>query len=351
LVLIVWLDKVRFLKQKVIKMSVSELLEEKKEVKNVSVEWRNDPDALSIVKFVGLEPTLETIPLSKIDWNGSANNCARLTNPLNEEKIEEYASRMKAGDVFPCVVVELGRQGYVILGGNQRINAAKRINAEGALAYVVSDINSSQRESLIRSLNARHGWGMSKDDRLEHAVFLVRDKGIAVADASHLMVVSDHTIRRRIRADEARASMARKGIDTSALSLTHLDFLTKVVDEDYQEQIARIACENAVTAESLKGAVESVCSARNRAGMVAAIREWSKDLVGPADGVKKKNLGSPRKRKFMDHLSKLNDFLERGNNGTGFSSVDELQCASADLDKIKVLATKILIRLKVIAGV
>jgi hypothetical protein len=47
----------------------------------------------------------------------------------------------------------------------------------------------------------------------------------------------------------------------------------------------------------------------------------------------------------------MNEFLERGNAGTGFSSLDELQCTSMDSDRVKMLSAKILIRLKTISGV
>lgn len=316
----------------------------------VEVNWRPDPDAESVIGYVGLKFEERKINISQIDWNESANNCARMLNPLNEEKIEDYATCMRGGDVFPMVVVEQTKTSYVILGGNQRLNAVKRINATTARAYVVRGITTSQRECLIRSLNARHGWGTGKEERIQHALFLVMEQGVSVLDASKLMVVSEATLHKHMRAKIAKVSLAKAGVDTSEFSLSHFEALEKVQDEDMQAEIARIAAARGVTGESVKSVVDSVCSAKSRVAMASKIKEWAKELA-PSCAGKTKVMSSPRRDKFMRLLASMNEFLERGNAGTGFSNFDELQCTSMDSDRVKILAVKILIRLKTISGV
>jgi hypothetical protein len=313
------------------------------------VNWRDDPDAESVIGFIGVQWEKRTILLVNIDWDESANNCARMLNPLNEEKIEDYATCMTRGDAFPSIVVENTETGYVILGGNQRTSAVKRVNGKSADAYVLTGLTTSQRESLIRSLNARHGWGTSKEDRIDHAVYLVRAQGLSTDDAARLMVVSSSTILKRIRAENAKANLAKAGLDASKLSMTHMDALDRIQDGDIQLEVARIAVQKGVSADSIKNVVDSMHKARSRAGQISKMKEWSKDLLPAVDG--KKTLKSPRREKFLRSLTLLNDFLERGNDGSGFSSLDELQCVEADSDKVKMLAAKVLIRLKTIAGV
>jgi hypothetical protein len=272
-----------------------------------------------------------------------------MLNPLNEEKIEDYATCMKAGDVFPSVVLESTPTGYVILGGNQRLNAAKRINVTEAFAYVVSGLTTAQRECLIRSLNARHGWGASKEERIDHALHLVVELGVSIADASRLMVVSETTLFKHVRVKSTRASLAKAGVDTSTLSMSHIDAIDRIPDEDIQAEIARIAVAKGATGESVKSVSDAVCSVKSRASMSSKIKEWSKDLAPVAS--KGKTMSAPRRDKFMRLLTTMNDFLERGNAGTGFSDLDELQCTSLDSDRVKMLSAKILIRLKIISGV
>lgn len=316
---------------------------------NPVVNWRDDPDAEAVIGFVGVNWDKRDILLANVDWDESANNCARMLNPLNEEKIEDYATCMLRGDAFPSIVVEYTETGYVILGGNQRINAVKRVHGKSAEAYCVSGLTTAQRESLIRSLNARHGWGTSKEERIEHAVYLVRAQGLSTDDAAKLMVVSTTTISKRIRAENAKANLAKSGLDASKLSLSHMDALDKIQDNDIQLEVARIAVQKGVSAESVKSVVDSMQKVRSRSSQISKMKEWAKDLLPVTEG--KKTLKSPRRDKFLRSLTALNDFLERGNDGSGFSSLDELQCVDADSDKIKMLSAKILIRLKTIAGV
>lgn len=329
-------------------MSVADM-EKQSSVTEKSLQWRQDPDAESVIRYVGLEFEERTVSLDRIDWNESAHNCARMLNPLNDEKIEDYATCMKSGDVFPSVVLENTPAGYVILGGNQRLNAAKRINVTSAFAYIVSDLTTAQRECLIRSLNARHGWGTSKEERIEHALHLVMELGVSTADASRLMVVSESTLCKHVRVKQARASLAKVGVDTSCLSMSHIDALDRIPDEDMQADIARIAVAKKATGESVKSVADAVCSVKGRAAMASKIKEWSKDLAPVAN--KGKVMSAPRRDKFLRLLTTMNDFLERGNAGTGFSDLDELQCTSLDSDRIKMLSAKILIRLKIISGV
>jgi hypothetical protein len=328
-------------------MSIAEMKSATKS--NVDVSWRPDPDAESVIGFVGVEYQEKSISVSDIDWNESANNCARMLNPLNEEKIEDYATCMKAGDTFPAVVVESTPTGFVILGGNQRLNAVKRIGCSNADAYVVRGLTTSQRECLIRSLNARHGWGTGKEERIEHAVYLVKALGVSTQDAARLMVVCPSTIVKRLRVDSTRASLAKIGIDAAKLAASHIDAINRVPDEDMQAEVARIAINKGASAESVKGVTDACSQLKNRAAMAAKIKEWSKDLAPVKAGVKK--LATPRRDKFLRLLATMNDFLERGNAGTGFSDLDELQCTSLDSDRVKMLSAKILIRLKTIAGV
>ena len=125
---------------------------------------RVDVDAETVLGMVGVEYVVKEISLDEIDWKESSNNCARLWHPLNEERIEEYGRAMALGDVFPMPVVECASSGMVILGGNQRLNAARRLEAGMLLmAYVVKPLIEVHREMLIRSLNSRHGWGSEKD--------------------------------------------------------------------------------------------------------------------------------------------------------------------------------------------
>ena len=117
-------------------------------------QWRRDPDAETILRDVAnVDFTIEQITLDEIDWAASANNCARLDKPLNEEKIDEYSSGFARNDVFPMIVCERSKNGkYTILGGNQRCAGLKRVDQHASVsAYIVNILVTAERELIISS--------------------------------------------------------------------------------------------------------------------------------------------------------------------------------------------------------
>lgn len=315
-------------------------------------EWRSDPDAETILRDIAKLPyVIEVISLDSIDWSESANNCARLTDPLNSEKIEDYASGMNRGDVFPRIVVERHKKKnkYVILGGNQRTAALKTIDASALIeCYVVDPLTSDERELVIRSLNSRHGWGSTKDERLEHAVFLVRKYAMHVDTVARAMVVSSHAINHRIRAEDERTRLAQSGIESAFLPLRTLSALASVADESMRDALAKASIEVKATGEKTAELAAVVSKARSKAAASSAIAEFKKaanvarEIKKPAGGKLKK----PRREKLLSSLTSLADFLERGNDGHSFSTLDELCCSvDHDLDNVRVLTAKITSRL------
>jgi hypothetical protein len=318
----------------------------------MKLETRTDPDAETILNFANVQYVIKEVSIEDIDWIESANNCARMENPLNSEKIEDYRASMVAGDVFPMPVLELGKSGLVVIGGNQRLNAAKRIDSEMILmAYVARPLLSTQREVLIRSLNARHGWGSDKEERILHAVYLVQKHGMSTVDASRIFIVSGSSILLRIRADEMRLSLVKKNIDAGRLSLGALASIGLVQDEQQAATIARAAVENSATGDQVADVVKKVAAAKSTAGKIKAINEvkkgWSESI---RQELKSNGMKRPRRVKFFRLAEVFAEFLERGNDGEGFHTMDDLQCDNTDTEKMLLISNKILVRLNMIRG-
>lgn len=316
----------------------------------VKLNWRPDPDAEFVVgSIVGLSWKTKPIRLSEIDWKESANNCARLTSPLLKNVIEDYHASMAKGDVFPMVVVEESDNGYIILGGNQRCNAVKQFEDDDCLidAYIVEPLTSADRELIIRSLNSRHGAGATKEERIEHAVFLVQGKGISTAVASRAMCVGESSILRRIRASEARADLTRKGVDCSKFSIGHLDALSKINDEARKVQLAKAVQTCGATADDTEAIAKGVEKSRSNAAAQKLIAEAASQWAASA-AIKRKAGGSNNKRRktLLDILTRLSDFLETGNAGGSITTLDDAGCSvKQDGDVVRVLAAKIKSRL------
>lgn len=313
--------------------------------------WRDDPDAESVLRFAEVSWIVKVISLEDIDWDTSALNCARLWNPINEEKVSDYRSAMEVGDVFPRIVVEAGPRGFVILGGNQRSSAFRRIGESELEAYVVKPLLNSQREICIRSLNSRHGWGSGKEERLAHAVYLVLSCGVTTSDAARLQVVSTSAVNENVRAHQAKTRLAAKGIDVTSVPMGVMAEVSKVSDERLAVRLSKIIIEHSPTKDHVANVVKCLVKSTSAATTTKTLNEFESELKSLDNATRpaSSSVQRPRRRKFILLLTGLSEFLERGNNGTGFSTLDELQCIDEDSQMIKSLSAKVTIRLNTIA--
>jgi hypothetical protein len=162
------------------------------------------------------------------------------------------------------------------------------------------------------------------------------------------MVVGASTINLHIRAEDERARLARNGIDSSAMARTSLSVLPSVADESLRNAVAKAAVETKATAEKTAALAAIVAKSKSKAAASAAIADFKKaaDVIGEIKKNRGLSIKKPRREKALYLLTSLCDFLERGNDGQAFSTLDELSCSiEYDLDNIRVLTAKITSRL------
>ena len=316
----------------------------------VVLEWRADPDAEFVLQVIaGVEFDIIEIALHQIDWRESANNCARIAAPHNDEKITDYHTGMVKGDVFPMIVIERSEHGYIILGGNQRASAMRRFDdsSMALLAYEVDPLTSSVRELIIRSLNSRHGWGSTKEERIEHAVYLVQEKGISTAIAARAMCVSDKSIQVQIRVNECRRDLVARGVKLESAPKGVIAEIARVNDRAKQTKLAKAVELFNPTIDMVHNLVSGIEKSKSEAATQKLIsncsKEWSdRQAVKPSKG---KSVNKRREMLFSK-LEALSLFLETGNSGGAFSTFDEAGCSvSKDGDRFFILAAKIQARL------
>jgi hypothetical protein len=75
--------------------------------------------------------------------------------------VDRYAEQMKAGAIFPAIVVN---DRYEIVDGNSRWMAALRNKRETIAAYVCWDLSALQARSLSVELNQSHGLSMTDEE-------------------------------------------------------------------------------------------------------------------------------------------------------------------------------------------
>lgn len=310
--------------------------------------WRTDPDAEKIIRdFAFVDFEIVEINFADIDWVESANNGARLTEPFNSEKIDEYAAAFRHGDIFPMPVMEKNENGYIILGGNQRCNALKQLEIKELVisCYVVDPLTTANRELILRSLNARHGLGATKQEKLEHAVYLV-GKGIDIEVAARALTVTSTSIRTRLRATECKKELIAAKItnasDPKIFSNSHLDQLSRVADRDRRMQIAKVVDEFHPSADSIGELVRGVCDSDSSASAHKLIATFAKEIRNNKSQTKNSKRSNNKYRDlWFRKIAALESFLETGNKGGAFSAFDELGLSHADADKALTSIAKI----------
>lgn len=131
----------------------------------------------------------ESIPVSRINRRKSHANQARISEPLNAEKVKEYKNSMIAGDKFPASVFFIDGEDYVTSDGNHRNEAVFELGNETQDAYLVVCDDPVVRTALTFEWNAINGWTSSDEDRDRQLVFLVK-QGMTLKDAARSLHIS-----------------------------------------------------------------------------------------------------------------------------------------------------------------
>jgi hypothetical protein len=129
---------------------------------------RSDSIAETPVKFHPLADP-ESIPLSSIKDSG-----AQMRVEMRDETVNDYASDMLNGVVFPPVVVFHDGNDYWLGDGFHRVEAARKINRETIVAEIRKG---SARDAILHGVgsNASHGLRRTQADKRRAVERLLKD--------------------------------------------------------------------------------------------------------------------------------------------------------------------------------
>jgi ParB-like nuclease family protein len=212
--------------------------------------------------------------------------------------VDRYAEQMKAGAVFPAIVVN---DRYEIVDGNSRWMAAQRNRRETIAAYVCSDLSALQARSLSVELNQLHGLSMTDEEIRAFVTGAVEEGQVLDPRAYARMTgVKASTLARWAAAKHFDMRAARDGLASdrlmdladsvrAALNVTRLEAVFM--------QVTSLAADARVPVAQLKEIISEANAAPSEAEALAVIaraREArSEDIRTIASGFKR----APRKSK------------------------------------------------------
>ena len=139
----------------------------------------------------------------------SLNNQVRF-QPLVPATVEQYAAAMTEGAKFPPILVNSKRNKFVRLDGNHRVAAARRVGVGTVHAYEAL-VRGDAAVLLAFKANNRNGLPNTEEERIQHAIHLIRN-GASQAAAAAATVVSEKTLRYAWAREEASQRADEAGI-------------------------------------------------------------------------------------------------------------------------------------------
>jgi ParB-like chromosome segregation protein Spo0J len=214
------------------------------------------------------EPNLRTDQIRNVEGNQvrlGEHRAPKVT-------VDRYAEQMKAGAVFPAIVVN---DRYELVDGNTRWMAAQRNNRKTIAAYVCSDLSALQARSLSVELNQSHGLSMTEDEIHAFVTSAVEERQVLDTKAySRMTGVKASSLARWVAAKHFEMRAAREGITADQLeglsdsvrAALHVVKLRAVFLE-----ITALAIEARVPAAQLKAIIAEANAASSEAEALAVV--------------------------------------------------------------------------------
>jgi hypothetical protein len=231
-------------------------------------------------------------PLADIDREQSLNNQARVSEPLNEDMVEQYREALRRGDMFPGIVVARGgpQAKAVVIDGNHRMEAGLREGLETYGAYVVqARPNTTRVQDMTMSANNLHGLLPPREDRIQHALWKIATKRLGAERAAAEVNLPVSVVRSRydkVRADRRADEVGLRRSDWESLIPTVRTRLLAVGTDEGFKAAARLA----IAAQLTSAQVDD---------MVTALNEFSRSAA------KQQSIVRALRRDYADRIAQV----------------------------------------------
>lgn len=310
------------------------------------MKWVADGFAESRLSEFGCKFQHENVPLSDIDFHDSSMNCARLMDPIQDDLALEYAMAMERGDAFPMpVVLNRPGKGKLTLGGNHRFLAVKTLDSNAVVpCYVVDSDDEMVTDILPRILNRGHGERQSREEAIEHALFMTKKYNLEPKKAESLFGLKANSLYAEIRVRAVRAELEKGGIKVARLTKGVLTQLSPIKNENSLLAAARLLSEKKIPTAAVTEFLTEVKQCRTEGTQLAVVAEWS-DRVFPTQKDRRGEALNTNRSRFLLALS----LMEKAVNGS--KTLSQLQITDRqEAARIKERVGTLLDRLRPLGG-
>lgn len=217
----------------------------------------------------------ENVPLSRIDIEASLANQARLGKPLDDELWLKYADAMEQGADFPPLIVYDAGGRLIIVSGNHRVKAATYTSRKSFDLYVVKTDDRYIIERMTRSANVVEGRGLTKDESVAQAVYLVTTFHKRASDVARSFNLKPSDVQKAIERRRHMARLEGLGVKASRMSSSHLDAFGDIPDDKVLKAAVTLAQDYALTSDQAKEMAREIKDKTSEDARYAVVKDWS----------------------------------------------------------------------------
>lgn len=187
------------------------------------------------------------VALARVDREASLKNQARF-KAINQDHVLELAIAAEQYELPALVGYYSRERRVVVISGNHRLEAYSLIGKTTSDFYMVDTAYDWVIDRLTRVANMLEGEPLSRDERLTHAMYLVRTGDMPVDVAAKTMGLSGSSLREALAGDEVRERLSKLGFAQKLYPST-LSELYRVKQDSALLEAARLVHEAQLTSE------------------------------------------------------------------------------------------------------
>lgn len=238
--------------------------------------WMPDPRVEATLSDLGATwEYYRDVNINLIDVNESKNNQARIGSPILLHLVDDYATSMENGAVFPALVgFARGDGSFYLADGNNRLPAAKRAGIAAIDLYVVQSNDAYVRNLVILKLNRLNGARPPREHTIQQILTLVKTYGKEVHEVARDLDVSVSSVNTEIRRDTTRKRLYNTQIRPEALSMASLDALHRVTTDAGLRAAAELLVAAKLPESDVRRLAQEVGEQHSEAGQQAVVDQW-----------------------------------------------------------------------------
>lgn len=217
---------------------------------------------------------IPAVPIEDFDTQASMRNQARLSTPLNNEKVQEFALAMIDGVDFVAPISYRPNGKDILISGNHRIHAAITAEKKTLDTYRVKTEDKFIIDRLTRSANTIEGDRPSRKESIAQAVFLVENRKSTATAAAKQFHIPVESVHKAMRTSATRKRLAAVGDDPEALPEAHLDALNAIKSDAVLRPAAELIRRANLPVDAAKSFIAEIRQTANEAAALRVVQQW-----------------------------------------------------------------------------